>query len=184
MGKDVPMRVLSGMLALLLLTVPALAADATGSSDEPKEKAPPSFQPGAKVELAIALHAPVGWAINHQVPLRLEFDEDYVASDEQPEDAQFSTEKAKWDFTLERYEEEYMAAVVVQLAGELPDGEITLPLTVLCSICDDAGDACTFSMEEISVPLVVRSKAPKDEKNQAQAKGTLTHEHRLALLSV
>jgi hypothetical protein len=182
--KEVTMRVIAGLLLIMLMTVPALATEGSGGTGDSAKPEPPSFQPGAEVELAITLTAPKGWAINYLVPLRFEFGKDYVKSDEQPDSTEFSVNKPQWDFTLDEYQKQYTASVLIQLDGKLPDGEITIPLTILSSICDDAGDACTFCTEEISVPLVVRSKAPKNEKTQAQAEGTVGYSHTLALPSI
>lgn len=179
--KEVTMRVIAGLLLIMLMTLPALAAEGAGGTGDSTKPEPPSFQPGAKVELTITVTAPKGWAINYLAPLRFEFSKDYVASNEQPDGIQFSVSKPQWDFTLEGYQKEYTASVLIQLDGKLPDGEIAIPLTILCSICNDAGDACTFGTEEISIPLVVRSKAPKNEKDQAQAEGTLAYSQAIAL---
>ncbi len=175
------MRVIAGLLLIMLMTVPALAAEGAGGASGPTKPEPPSFQPGAEVELVVTIKAPKGWAINYLAPLRFEFGKDYVAGEEQPDGMQFNVSKSQWDFALEEYQKEYTASVLIQLDAKLPDGEITIPLIILCSICDDAGDACTFGTEEISVPLVVRSKAPKTEKNQAQAEGTLAYSQAIAL---
>ena len=161
------------MAALTLAVFPvAFAAEGEGKDEEQKQ-VPPSFKPGAQVTLAVTVQAPERWLLNYLVPLRLQFDEEYL------EKAPFTVEQAVWDFSFDKYIESYTAKVPLLLSPELPDGVLVVPLVVMCSICDEGGESCTFSNEDLAVPLVVRAEAGADEKNQALNKGELPFAHLL-----
>lgn len=166
--------------ALLLWPLPSAATDesapepaAAGSkADKPM---PPSFAPGAEVTLALTIVPPEQWQLNYLVPLRLQFDEEYL------KDAPFSVDHAVWDFKLKSYLPRYTAEIPIMLSDDLEDGPLLIPLEVLGSICENSGESCTFSRDNFSVKLTVLSKAPPDTKNQALSEGTAEASHRLSL---
>jgi len=172
--------VLLVLAALLLAPLAAVAAEKSADDGEQANKAeeqpaPPSFAPGAKVILALTILPPDQWQLNHLVPLRLQFDEEYL------KDAPFTVKQPVWDFTLKSYMPRYTAEIPIQLAADLADGELTIQLEVLGSICEASGEACTFCKENISIELTILGKALPDTKNQALNEGTATDAHRLSL---
>lgn len=165
---------------LLLVALPALARDAAAAEAKPasgdQEKQPaPSFAPGAAVTLALEIKAPQNWQLNHLVPLRLEFDEEYL------KEAPFTVKQAVWDFTLKSYLERYTAEIPIKLDTGLVDGPMVIPLKLMGSICESSGEMCTFCTENVSVKLEVLNVAPPDTENQALSTGIAENSHRLSL---
>lgn len=137
---------------------------------------PPSFQPGARVVLALKLQAPQDWGLNYLVPIRLQFDKEYLKT------APFKVDQAIWDTTIESYLPEYIIEIPVVLDTRLADQALTIPIDVQCSICESTGEQCTFCMETLTVKLQVkRAPAEGDGANQALAQGTLEYSYRLSL---
>jgi hypothetical protein len=167
---------MQALIRLLLLvgwgifsTLALSAADGQQGRDREQKPVPPSFKPGAEVTLAITLQAPEHWHLNYLVPLRLQFDEEYL------EEAPFSVEKPVWDFSFDDYVESYTARLPLVLGADLPEGVLTIPLRAMCSICDESGESCTFSQQDAAVPLIVRIEAPAEQKNQALLSGELPY---------
>jgi len=174
-------QVLTAVLTGMLLTLAVAQAQDDVEAAEPakqEEKAPPppSFKPGAQVNLALTLKAPRGWNLNYMVPLRFEFDKEYL------KDAPIKVKQQTWDFNIESYLPEATFVIPVTLKKGLKDGDLSIPLPIICSICESSGEMCTFCMENMTIKLVVKAEpAEGDGKHQAQDKGTLESTHRLSL---
>ncbi len=163
------------LLSLFALTVCATALLlGLAPSSQAKEPSTPSFKPGAEVTLSVKLKAPGGWKINFEPPIRVSFDK------EQLKNAGFTVGKERFDFKLSKYVHEYTVSIPIKLKGGLKDGALTIPAEISCSICDERGVRCSFVNEELQVKLQVRAKAPAGEKDQAQAQGTLSAEHKFS----
>jgi hypothetical protein len=168
------------LAALMLWTWPAASVEEADAEAKPvagaEEKAlPPSFAPGATVTLALEIRPPEQWQLNYLVPLRLEFDEEYL------KEAPFTVKQAVWDFTLKSYMPRYTAEIPLTLNTDLADGALTIPLKLMGSICESSGEMCTFCIENVTVKLEVLSVAPPDTENQALSTGIAQHSHRLSL---
>jgi hypothetical protein len=169
-----------GMAIILWWPLAAIGAEQTAGEAELMAQAqeqpqPPSFAPGAKVTLALTVLPPDQWQLNHLVPLRLQFDEEYL------KDAPFTVKQPVWDFTLKSYMPRYTAEIPIQLNADLADGELIVPLEILGSICESSGEACTFCRENGKFKLLVLSQAPPETENQALKDGTASDTHRLSL---
>ena len=177
-----------GLITLLLAMLPAFthAAEpvdpaptdkpAAGDTAAEKTPPPPSFQPGAQVVLAVTLKAPRSWNLNYLVPVRLQFGKEYLKT------APFKVKKDTWDTTIESYLPEYTVEIPLALAKDLEDGSLSIPIEVMCSVCEASGEQCTFAMETMQPELIVRNEAGEDdEENQALAEGTLEYSYRLSL---
>ena len=155
---------------------PAPAEEGTTVQEPAKQEVPPSFQPGAAVELAITLKAPRDWNLNYMVPIRFEFDEEYLKH------APVSVKQRTWDFEIKSYLPSATFVIPVTLDKDLADGELAVPLPIACSVCESSGESCTFCMETMTINIVVQATAAEgDGKDRAQAKGTLQVDHRLSL---
>jgi hypothetical protein len=149
-------------------------SEAEGDDATADEEAPPSFRPGAEVRILLEVLAPKQWKINHMVPLRLEFEEEYL------KEAPFAVRQPVWDFKLEHYAPSLTAEIPVKLSEDLLDGLVVVPLALACSICNEVGDSCAFVMENVSVKVRVLADAPPDTENQALVKGSLPASHLLS----
>lgn len=178
----------TGLIAMLLATAVLSLAHAADpappvSPDEPtaaetaaETPVPPSFQPAAKVTLAITLQAPRNWNLNYLVPVRLQFDKEYLKT------APFKVKTEQWDTTIKSYVPEYTIEIPITLAKDLADECLAIPIEVICSVCESTGEQCTFAMETMQLKLIVKSEAgDDDDDNQALAKGTLEYTYRLSL---
>lgn len=165
--------------ALILWPASAWAADQIKGDESPaaavEKPQPPSFAPGAAVTLALTILPPEQWQLNYLVPLRLQFDEEYL------EDAPFSVEQAVWDFSFKSYMPRYTAEIPIQLDPSLADGPLAISLEVFGSICEASGESCTLAKENLTVELMILSEAPPDTENQALSKGTAEDTLRLSL---
>lgn len=138
------------------------------------EDVPPSFRPGAEIRIMLEVLAPKQWKINHLVPLRLEFEEEYL------EEGPIAVRQAVWDFKLENYVPKLTVEIPVTLSEDLQDGPIVLPLALACSICNEVAGTCAFVMENVSVKIRVLAEAPPDVENQALPKGQQPASHLLS----
>lgn len=167
---------LRSLLALALLGLPLATARAADPGEAPAAKEPPpTFAPGAEVKLLITLQAPEQWVLNYLVPIRLQFDEKAL------KEAPFKVSQSVWDFKIEHYVPRHTFELPVVLKTGLPDGEVKIPVQVMCSICAAGGEECTFAMETIVAKVKVQAKAAEGAKNQALAKGSLPLAYRLSL---
>jgi hypothetical protein len=158
---------------VVVMTLAALVALGAGSASQAKNDAAPSFKPGAQVTLAIKLKAPSGWKISHVPPIRLSFDK------QQLKNYGFTVAKNSFDFDPGKYVKEYTANIPIKLKAGVKDGALKVPVNVSCSICDDAVVQCSFANESMELSVQVLAKAPAGSTAQAQAKGTVSHEHTL-----
>jgi len=172
MLKHMLLVCLTGLLALLAT---AAADPGTAKTDEEETLPPPSFAPGADVTLALCVKAPSQWELNYNVPLRVQFDEEYL------KEAPFTVKKTVWDFTFETYLPRHTIEIPIYLKLGIDDGKLKVPFKVQCSICELSGESCTFCMENVNFPVEVLSVAPADSKNQALDEGTADYEYRLSL---
>lgn len=162
---------------LVPLLIAAIVVPVLGSSTAfaKKEAAPPSFKPGAEVTLAITIKAPRQWKLNHLMPLTLSFDEEYL------KDAPFSVKESSYTIKLDHYLPRLTVAIPVELNGNLEDGRLRIPLSLIFSICNEVTEFCAFSVETVNVPVYVQAKAGAGEKNQALDSGTAEHSHLLSI---
>jgi hypothetical protein len=154
------MKLRLNILALLALALPLALFCAAGAADAP------SFKPGAKVTLVLEVKAPPKWHLNSQVPLRVEFDKEKVKN------LPVKLDKTTWDFTVVKDPASQSFELPISLTGKAKNGTLEIPAKLLCGYCNDEG--CTFANEELKVSIVVKDKAPKDSKNQAQASGKIS----------
>jgi hypothetical protein len=174
-------RVLVLALALMLwwplaaIGAEQSSGDAGATARAEEQPLPPSFAPGAKVTLALTILPPDQWQLNYLVPLRLQFDDEYL------KDAPFTVKQPVWDFTLKSYMPRYTAEIPIQLNADLADGELVIPLEFMGSICESSGESCTFCRENVKFQLTVLSEAPPDTDNQALNEGIAADTHRLSL---
>jgi hypothetical protein len=151
-------RLLRG-LALSLLALPLILALSAAESDAP------SFKPGAKITLVLEVKAPPKWHLNSLVPLRVEFDKEALKK------LPLKLEKDSWDFTVVKDPPSQSFELPIALTSKAKNGTLSIPAKLLCGYCNDEG--CTFANEEVKVSLVVKDKAEKGSKNQAQGKGQI-----------
>lgn len=174
------MLVIAGGLAAL---AGAHAADQSAATEvqlaaekaPAKPPTPPSFAPGAEVTMKITLEAPDQWNLNYMVPIRLQFDE------KQLKGAPYKVSKSTWDFTIKHYSPKETFELPITLAKSAPEGKLEVPVAVLCSICADTGEECTFAMETAVVDIKVQAKADPGAKDQALARGAVSCVHHLSL---
>ncbi|MBN2082071.1 hypothetical protein JW859_07670 [bacterium] len=159
----------------LVILVTAAADPDIAKSETEETLPPPSFAPGANVTLALNLKAPSQWHLNYLVPIRVQFDEEYL------KEAPFTVKKTVWDFTIESYLPRHTIEIPVYLKLGTDDGTLKVPFKLQCSICEMSGESCTFCMENVSFPVEVLSTAPADSQNQALAEGTADYDYRLSL---
>ena len=150
---------LGALCVLMLVCGAAWAADAKA------KEVPPSFAPGAEVELVFEISAPKDWHLNEGMPLSLSFDEKYL------KDAPFTTKTPSSNISVEVGDVTTHVSLTVKLKSGLADGTLKLPVKLACVVCDEFGDSCVMVRETFDATVVVLGKAPKGTKNQAQSKG-------------
>lgn len=162
-------RTLIGIAAALLLAPAAFAAE----EEQKEQQPPPSFRPGAEVELQVTISAPEKWHLNEGLAVTLSFDEEYLKK------APFSTKSSEVSISTEPGDLSTQLSMKITLGSELPDGSLSLPLDLMCVVCDKTGDNCVMISESFSAVIEVRSSAPKDAKNQALKSGANPVEFRI-----
>jgi hypothetical protein len=163
-------KFIAALLALCLVGSAAGFKSVVAAED----KQPPSFKPGAEVTLGIVLDSPMDWHLNDQVPVVFSFEEDDLKG------AAFVVEKTKWEFKLDKSSERLVAKIPVTLKKQAPEGTVSIPLSVACSICTDDSGSCAFSSEGFNVKVKVEAKPSDKSGNSALAKGTHLAQYRLS----
>jgi hypothetical protein len=138
-----------------------------------KEESHDTYMPGAIVTLAVNVQAPVEWALNPQVPLRIEIPEQAVKQ------ANFKVDRTTWDFKVSGHDAAYTAEIPIKISSELPTGKLIVPLKVNCGICTLDESKCTFVNEDVKVKLNVRAKSDAGEGSTPAKKGRLLARHLL-----
>jgi hypothetical protein len=158
------------VLRLLLSAFVVLAASLSGASLNAADESY-SFKPGAKVFLQVAVNAPSNWGLNSEVPLRLSFDEAVLKQ------APFSVKKTVWDYKVDPHSTTYTAEIPIIVSKEATAGEITVPIQLACSICEETEGSCTFVSESVNVPINVETGS---SAHKPMSKGKLTWQHSVA----
>lgn len=154
------MRLIFGIAVASMLLLATAAADKEPEPD-------PTFRPGAKVSLELTVKAPKGWELNYLLPIEVVFDE------KQLKKAPFTVEKSSLSFKLKEYTEQAVLKIPLELKPESKPGEIAIPFDLDYSICELESDHCTFSVQDIEIPLKIESTAPKGSKSRALKAGSL-----------
>jgi len=161
------------LIMTICLAVLSLSMLAHAARDE--KQAPPSFKPGAKVEVLLSIDCPKGWAHNPNVPLTLKFDEEYLKT------APISVSQPSFSAKFEGHPHSVQLKVPLTLSGKLANGELKIPAQVDAFICLDDESICVVASEAVTIRIMVQDKAAKGEKNQAQGKGSLALSHLLEM---
>ena len=157
------MMVISILGVALLALLSGLGATKQDSHD--------TYMPGAIVTLAVKVEAPDEWALNPQVPLRIEVDAAALKK------ANFKVDKASWDFKVAGHDAAYTAEIPIKISPSLAGDKLEVPLKVNCGICTLDESKCTFVKDDVRVKLNVKSKAQPGDKNAPAKKGRLVAQH-------
>jgi len=171
------LSIVSGLTIALLAGSPA--------AKEPEKELPPSFKPGANVTLAVTIEAPKQWAINPYQDIKLVFDEENLKN------APFSVEGTEWVHPAKKFDPEHpeikyedfcVIEIPIKLASNITEGTLAVPITLHGGICDPVSEYCKGGIvEEVSVRVLVKAKAPDGTKNQALSQGVSPWRHCISL---
>jgi hypothetical protein len=134
--------------------------------------AEPCFAPGAKVTLIVTVKAPKDWHLNHFVPLKVEFDEDYLKR------APFKVEQAKWSFPLPdlpRQLQSWDLQIPILLEPDIGSGRQLIWLKLYVGLENDPGSLCAYPSANVYIPLQVAPSRDSGGRSAALPGGELTY---------